>query len=370
MRLLTINRRVRLTINRRARPVVIGGGLVAVCAAVAATLAALSGGPASSAGALTGAARAAASASAATASRAGFRRRHRERPPPERTAARKDRAAPLGAESQATLTGATTPRLVVPDVIASVPGGVTPADLKRLRKLHGVRAVLAIDGAKISVNGAQLTVLAADASALRPWLPPTTASNARVWSGFAAGDLITSVAACRTAGLVSGGRYPVTAASSTRLTVGAQAVLGIAGVDGIIDTRRGRQLGLVRNIAVLVNAPATSPITLVSQVSGALGGKATVIRLVPAEVSTSLPVDARPSAGRPNSYIQLFKDSAARYCPGLSWTVLAAIGQIESADGLNMGPSTAGASDRCSSCRRPGSCGASTDSATPARPTS
>ncbi len=94
---------------------------------------------------------------------------------------------------------------------------------------------------------------------------------------------------------------------------------------------------------MLVNAPATSPITLVSQVSGALGGEATVIRLVPAEVSTSLPVDATPSAGRPDNYIQLFKDSAARYCPGLSWTVLAAIGQIESADGQNMGPSTAGA---------------------------
>jgi hypothetical protein len=151
------------------------------------------------------------------------------------------------------------------------------------------------------------------------------------------------VSAGRKAGLVSGSQYPVTAASSTRLTVGAQALLGIAGVDGIVDRARGRQLGLARDIAVLVNAPATSPLTLVSQVSGALGGNATVIRLVPADVSTSLPVDATPTSGRPNSYIQLFKDSAARYCPGLSWTVLAAIGQIESADGQNMGPSTAGA---------------------------
>ena len=252
-------------------------------------------------------------------------------------------AAGVGAESHATLTGATTPRLIVPDVIASVPGGVTGADLRRLRALGGVRAVLAIDGAKITVNGAQLTVLAAGAAALRPWTPPATAGDPRVWSDFAAGDLITTVAAGRTAGLVSGSRYPVTAASRTRLTAGPQALLGIAGVDGIVNRARGGQLGLVRNIAVLVNAPATSPLTLVSQVSGALGGQATVIRLVPAEVSTSLPVDAVPSAGRPDSYIELFKDSAARYCPGLSWTVLAAIGQIESADGQNMGPSTAGA---------------------------
>jgi membrane-bound lytic murein transglycosylase B len=68
-----------------------------------------------------------------------------------------------------------------------------------------------------------------------------------------------------------------------------------------------------------------------------------VVLLVPTATSTTLPVDSTPSAGRPASYLQLFQESAARYCPGLSWTVLAAIGQIESADGQNMGPSTAGA---------------------------
>jgi hypothetical protein len=302
----------------------LGGGLVALCAAVAALVAALSGGPAPSAGALPAAATATASASASASAAAG-------------TAGGGDPT------SSATLTGATALRLIVPDVIASVRGGVTGADLTRLRKLSGVRAVLAIDGAKISVNGRQLTVLAASESALRPGTPPATASDPRVWSDFAAGDVITSAAANQTAGLASGGRYPATAGTRTELTVGAQAPAGISGVDGIVDAARGRQLGLVRNIAVLVNAPASSPLTLVSQVEKALGGNATVIRLVPAEVSTSLPVDAAPSTGRPSSYLQLFQESAARYCPGLSWTVLAAIGQIESADGQNMGPSTAGA---------------------------
>ena len=307
-----------------------GGGLVAVCAAVATVVAALSGGPAPTAGALSAplpaAATATATASAATTASA--------------TASAAGTADP---PSSATLTGATTPHLIVPDVIASVPGGVTAADLARLRRLSGVRAVLAIDGAKITVNGAQLTVLAAAESALRPWTPPATASDPQVWSDFTAGDLITTTAAGQRAGLVSGSRYPVTAGTRTELTVGAQAPVGISGVNGIVDRARGRQLGLVRNIAVLVNAPATSPLTLVSQVTKALGGDATVIRLVPAEVSTSLPVDATPSTGRPSSYLQLFQESAARYCPGLSWTVLAAIGQIESADGQNEGPSTAGA---------------------------
>ena len=45
----------------------------------------------------------------------------------------------------------------------------------------------------------------------------------------------------------------------------------------------------------------------------------------------------------PTNYLTLFQDSAAKYCAGLSWTVLAAIGEIESGDGANVGPSTAGA---------------------------
>ena len=46
---------------------------------------------------------------------------------------------------------------------------------------------------------------------------------------------------------------------------------------------------------------------------------------------------------RPVNWLDLYRESAALYCPGLSWTVLAAIGEIESADGANDGPSSAGA---------------------------
>ncbi|MGI8536387.1 MAG: lytic transglycosylase domain-containing protein, partial [Mycobacteriales bacterium] len=47
-------------------------------------------------------------------------------------------------------------------------------------------------------------------------------------------------------------------------------------------------------------------------------------------------------AGKPRNYRELYIDSA-RYCKGLSWTVLAAIGQVESGHGRNLGPSSAGA---------------------------
>jgi hypothetical protein len=241
------------------------------------------------------------------------------------------------------LAGQPATHLIVPDVIASVPGGLTRADLDRIKRLSGVRAVLAIDGAQITVNGARLTVLAASEAALRPWTPPATAASDRVWSAFRAGHLITTGQAASAAHLARGQTYPVAAAVSARIADGGTALLGVAGVDGVVSQAEGRKLGLVKNVAVLVNAPAADPTTLVSQVRAALGDGARVIRLVTVAAPASLPVDSTPSAGRPANYLELFKESAARYCPGLSWTVLAAIGQIESADGQNVGPSTAGA---------------------------
>jgi len=67
-----------------------------------------------------------------------------------------------------------------------------------------------------------------------------------------------------------------------------------------------------------------------------------VISLVPVAQGT-LPVSAEATTGRPSTWLALYRDSAAEYCLGLSWTVLAAIGEIESGDGANDGPSTAGA---------------------------
>jgi hypothetical protein len=245
-----------------------------------------------------------------------------------------------GQPAGAGLSGATPTHLVVPDLIATAAGGVTAADLAKIRKLGSVRSVLAIDGAQIEVNGKRLTVLAASAARLRAWTPPATAASTQTWSAFAAGQLITTASAAAHASLSRGHQYPVAAAVNAQVTEGGTALLGVTGVDGIVSAAEGAKLGLVRNVAVLVNAPAANLTALDAQVQAALGSGARVVRLVATRVSTNLPVDRvpTPAVGHPGSYLQLFKDSAARYCPGMSWTVLAAIGQIESGDGQNLGP--------------------------------
>jgi membrane-bound lytic murein transglycosylase B len=44
----------------------------------------------------------------------------------------------------------------------------------------------------------------------------------------------------------------------------------------------------------------------------------------------------------PEAYAALYR-AAARTCPGMPWTLLAAVGQVESGHGRNNGPSSAGA---------------------------
>jgi hypothetical protein len=249
--------------------------------------------------------------------------------------------SPGGSASQP---GSPPRQLIVPDIIAAAPGGITAAEIAALRHLPQVRSVLAIDGARISVNGQPLNVLAAPAASLRPWTPPATAASADVWSDFARGDLITTAQAASGLHLRAGQAYPVSAATSAELAYGTDALLGVPGVDGIVSQAQGARLGLVKNVAVLINAPAAQMDALVSKATKIVGSGGQVVRLVPEAVtSTQLPVDTSVPTGRPTNYLMLYQESAARYCPGLSWTVLAAIGEIESDDGQNMGPSTAGA---------------------------
>jgi hypothetical protein len=353
-----------VTIRRRSLPAVIGVGAVAVSIAVAAAITATSGGvPAG--GALSGATRGTTGSSggASTATggaggsnvdsagmsvslpAAGGHVAGGGDPWPSSTGSPTGSSTYSGsATSGSTAQAGSPPRqLIVPDIIAAAPGGISAAQLARISKLGQVRTVLPINGARISVNGHPVNVLAAPAAELRPWMPPATAASSEVWTEFASGDLIATAAAAGGLGLRTGQSYQVTAATQVQLTFGTDALLGVPGVDGIVNVALATRLGLVKNVAVLINAPAAQMDALVTQVEGVVGSGGQVVRLAPEEVVTKLPVVTQVPTGRPANYLVLYQESAAQYCPGLSWTVLAAIGEIESGNGQNMGPSSAGA---------------------------
>ena len=240
---------------------------------------------------------------------------------------------------------ATSRQQFVPDLIAAVPGGITPAQLTKIRKLGGVAAVLPVDGGKVTVNGQSANVLGVSPQAFRPWTPLATATSATIWSDLSEGQLISTAAAAKKLHLTAGQSYPVSAAILEQVPFGRPSELSVPGADAIVNLTRSAQLGLAKNFAVLINAPRDNLASLKAQVEVILGKGGQVVNLVAYTLNTagSLPVEPNAPAGVPANWIDLFKASAAQYCPGLSWTVLAAIGEIESGDGANEGPSSAGA---------------------------
>ena len=254
-------------------------------------------------------------------------------------------SAPGGPVTGQTASSSLPRELVVPDVLAVIPTGIPRADVSRIRKLAGVRGVLTVSGGAIRIGGKPANVIGVTPQQFRSWTPPSAAGDQALWQALAHGSVITSNAANKRLGLTAGRSYAVTAATQSQLPFGGSANLSIPGVDAVVSTAVAARLGLVKDLGVLINAPADDFTSLVSKVRAVAGAQSQVVSLQPTTSTTpgQLPVATSVPTGRPTTYLALYQESAARYCPGLSWTVLAAIGEVESGDGANMGPSSAGA---------------------------
>jgi Transglycosylase SLT domain len=238
-------------------------------------------------------------------------------------------------------------QIILPDLLVVAPTGLTSQELTQLGQISGVRDLISFDGAQIRAGSRMVSVIGVNPDTFRPWVPLGTASNQAFWTALSSGEFVASPAVRSALQLRPGSAYQLTGSASLKLRFGTSASLGIGEVDMLVDTQVSRQLGLVRSVAALISAPGLSIPALTADVGKVLGPSARTASLrqqvstAPRSVTPSRPAPAR--SGLPGSYLQLFQESAADYCPGLSWTVLAAIGQIESGDGANVGPSPAGA---------------------------
>jgi hypothetical protein len=230
-------------------------------------------------------------------------------------------------------------QITLPDLLIVAPTGLTSTQIARLRKLHGLRSMITFDGAEITEDGHSVSVIGVNPATFRSWVPLSTASDQAFWTALASGEFVAAQAASKTLKLTAGDSYTLGGSSAQTVKFGMAARLDLAGVDLMVNQATSARLGLVHQVAGLISAPGARLVALTRQVTRILGRGGRIEQLRGGQ----LPVSSVPAGSRPTTYLQLFKASAARYCPGLSWTVLAAIGQIESGDGANVGPSTAGA---------------------------
>jgi Transglycosylase SLT domain len=227
-------------------------------------------------------------------------------------------------------------RVVQPDVLAVAAEPVSAAQVGRIRRLDQVQDVIAVDAGAVRLRGRQVNTFAVDPSRFRSWTPPGTAKDEALWTALARGGFILSETAMETLGLRSGHGYPIAGRTVPQVTMGGAGPLGLPGIDMLVDLRTGGDLQLVPRLAVLVNAPGADSRKLSGGLKKILGAGAGVLNLREKSSRVS------DGSGRPDNYLDLYRQAAIT-CPGLSWTVLAAIGQIESDHGRNAGPSSAGA---------------------------
>lgn len=232
-------------------------------------------------------------------------------------------------------------RVVPPDVLAIAPTGIRRAQLAKIKKIKRVRDVITVDGGAVrmrpAVTGqsgqeAQANVFGVDPSLFRSWTTPKTAADNALWQALARNQFVGSSDAAARLGLRTGMSYPMVGRTTEFVKLAKAASLGLPGVDALVSRRTSQRLGLVRNVAMLVNAPGVNPAKLRKLVHHVLGKGSQAINLA----------NQPATGGGANSYLDLYK-RAASTCPGLSWTVLAAIGQVESDHGRNAGRSSAGA---------------------------
>lgn len=228
--------------------------------------------------------------------------------------------------------------IVLPDLMIVMPGGLAAGQAAAIKAISGVRDAIVFDGGQINADGHLVSVAGVDPGQFRSWVPLPTATNQLLWQNLANGGFLASTSAATSLGLQPGYGYQLYGAVTSSAQFGGSAEFGIGGIDLLVNPAISQRLGLVRQVAALVSAPGLTIASLTARIRAVIGSGGQLIALR----SAQLPV-ATVQAGQITSYLQLFQASAVRYCPAMSWTVLAAIGQIESADGQNNGPSSAGA---------------------------
>jgi hypothetical protein len=232
--------------------------------------------------------------------------------------------------------------LTPPDVAVVLRHGATARQLSRLRHIAGVRRVISVDRGVVRVAHRKLRVIGVPVNGIRGLTPAFTAHSTPLWKSIARGELTVGFSDSRHLHRYFG-KTVLTGGHELRtpVRIGAFATIGLPGAQGMIASAAGSTLGLTQGRELLVVAPKIALSTLRRDVHKTLGHSARIVvtRAAAVDQAASSPY-ARKMV--PAAYLDLYR-RAATTCPGLPWTVLAAIGTLETRNGQNVHISVGGA---------------------------
>lgn len=142
--------------------------------------------------------------------------------------------------------------------------------------VDGVRAAELLSVSSVPFRDRAITVAAVDPDGFRHFTPRSTARSGAVWRSVAAGEVALTHDIGRSLDLALGSRLAVRAGRvQAPVRVGAYAAT-VAGVDAIVNYRRGEQLGMTPDNALLLSVRGPDAM---QAVQAAVGKRATVVPL-------------------------------------------------------------------------------------------
>jgi cell wall-associated NlpC family hydrolase len=164
--------------------------------------------------------------------------------------------------------------LVDGTLLVSERHALTSRQAAKLRHLSGVQRTQWVAAGRAKVDGHPAFLVGVTPQTFRPWTPKLTAKSNPLWASIGSGELTASFDMGHNTNLPLGQTVPVRAASTDLVRIGAFASVGMAGVDGVVDSHQAKAIGLVRHSGILISAPAADPLQLRRQVEGILGSHA------------------------------------------------------------------------------------------------
>jgi peptidoglycan DL-endopeptidase CwlO len=157
---------------------------------------------------------------------------------------------PAGAQSAV----ASLKHLTPVDLAAVSPATLPASALAAIRRLHGVQAAVAVDAARVQVNGRFIAVLGVDPSRFRGFTAKPTAHDNTFWRSVAAGQLGLSYTLGKQAKMPTGASVTVAGRHIETMAVGPLRTVGIAGIDAVISDTAAHSLGFPEQNAIVISA--------------------------------------------------------------------------------------------------------------------
>lgn len=152
-----------------------------------------------------------------------------------------------------------------PDVLLSSTGSIPESVRRRVQRVPGVTQAITLSLASVSANGRTLKVAAGDPAELRRFTPYASARADDVWKRVAGGEIAVDSALPRRLQDKTGYLRLGSAGTAPEVHIGAYAPL-VKQIDVMMNQKRGEQLGLPDDNAMLVSTGELTP----SKVKGKL----------------------------------------------------------------------------------------------------